>query len=150
MCSSLLCARQAGGRLEVGGSLTGGRLDAGWRRHRLRIYSFFVFWPSDFAVHNLNQAHRLQCATNLTSFSRARDMCGHVRAACARRCSKEFHVICRVRGGLIDTLFSNASSYHVRLDKNAATPHVCTCGVCMSKPSSLRNVHMGFAEFEED
>ena len=30
-----------------------------------------------------------------------------------------------VRGGFIATPFSNASSYHVRLDKNVATPHMC-------------------------
>ena len=71
--------------------------------------------------------------------------CVHVRSLHVE--TKQFaecsHVICRVRGGLFATLFSNASSYHVRLDKNAATPHVCTCGGCTLKPSSLRNVRMG-------
>ena len=119
--------------------------------HFYKITIFSIQTHTSFqSFHRHERSRRLQRATNLTSFSRAHDMCGHVRAACARRCSKEFHVICRVRGGLIDILFSNASSYHVRLDKNVATPHVCTCRVCISKPNSLRNVHMGFAELEED
>ena len=140
--------RQAGGWRQPGWRQAGG-LEASLKD--LQLLCFFGRAISLCIIRIRHEgSHRLQCATNLTSFSRAHDMCGHVRAACARRCSKEFHVICRVRGGLIATLFSNASSYHVRLDKNAATPHVCTCRVCMSKPSSLRNVHMGFAEFEED
>ncbi len=66
--------------------------------------------------------------------------CVHVRSLHVE--TKQFaecsHVICRVRGGFIATPFSNASSYHVRLDKNVAT-------ICVH----VRSLHVETKQFAE-
>ncbi len=84
---------------------------------------------------DLQSSRRTHCHSlfNWQFFSRAAGQeccdsaCVHVRSLHDE--TKQFaecsHVICRVRGGFIAIPFSNASSYHVRLDKNVATPHMC-------------------------
>ena len=58
--------------------------------HFYKITIFSIQTHTSFqSFHRHERSRRLQRATNLTSFSRAHDMCGHVRAASARRkCAK--------------------------------------------------------------